>query len=344
MKTFSKHQILGTAGIITLLASGFFFAWWMATGRFIQSTDDAYVAGNITAVASKVPGYIARIEVRDNQLVKAGDVILRLDNRDYTAVVAQSQARVTSSKSRLESIRSSIVMQRSIIQSAGETWQAAQLETLKSQRDSIRYERLAASSAISQQIKDNALLDYRRMAARERKAASDYQAEKQRLAVLSAQEDTARATVEEARSGLAQAQLDLEYSVVLAPIDGRVANRNARTGSWVASGTHLVSLVPNSALWIDANFKEDQIAGMQPGMRAEIRVDILKGKVFHGHVESLSPATGASFSLIPVENATGNFTKIVQRVPVRIVPDANYELMRVLRPGLSVSVSVNEKS
>ncbi|EIR1100743.1 HlyD family secretion protein, partial [Shigella flexneri] len=134
-----------------------------------------------------------------------------------------------------------------------------------------------------------------------------------------------------------------QAAVVRAPIDGIVANRSAHTGSWVEGGTSLVSLVPVSELWVDANYKENQIAGMKPGMKAEIRADILKGEVFHGHIESLSPATGASFSLIPIENATGNFTKIVQRVPVRIAFDDAKELKQLLRPGLSVTVSVDER-
>lgn len=312
-------------------------------GRFIRSTDDAYVGGNITIVASKVSGYISRIEIRDNQLVKAGDIILSLDDRDYRAAVAQSQAKVSRSEACLESIRASITMQQSVIASAGENWHAAKLEAQKSLRDSQRYERLAKSAAISQQIKDNARLDYQRMIARERKAANDYQTEKQRLKMLSVQLEAARANLREEKSALDRALLDLESSVVRAPITGIVANRRARIGSWVTGGTQLASVVPVSGLWIDANFKESQIAGMKPGMKAEIRADALHGYVIHGYVESLAPATGSTFSLIPVENATGNFTKIVQRVPVRIAIDKTDELAGSLRPGLSVTVSVNER-
>ncbi|MCE9890810.1 HlyD family secretion protein [Kluyvera intermedia] len=202
---------------------------------------------------------------------------------------------------------------------------------------------MAKSAAISQQIKDNARLDYQRMIARERKAANDYQTEERRLTVLSAKLDAAKAGLVEAKSKLDQALLNLEYTVVRAPITGTVANRRARIGSWVAGGTQLVSVVPVSGLWIDANFKESQIAGMKPGMKAEIRADVLRGNVFHGYVESLAPATGATFSLIPVENATGNFTKIVQRVPVRIAIDKTDQLAQILRPGLSVTVSVKER-
>ncbi|WP_423244437.1 HlyD family secretion protein [Citrobacter portucalensis] len=342
MMFFKKH-LISAMGIICLIAGVIFYGWWLMSGRFIQSTDDAYIGGNITVVASKVSGYISQIEVRDNQLVKAGDIILRLDDRDYRAAVAQSQAKVSRSEASLESIRASITMQQSVIASAAETWQAVKLDVQKSLKDSQRYELLAKSAAISQQIKDNARLDYQRMIARERKAANDYQTEKQRLTMLSAQLEVARASLKEAKSTLDRALLDLEYTVVRAPITGTVANRRARIGSWVAGGTQLASVVPSSGLWIDANFKESQIAGMKPGMKAEIRADALHGKVFHGYVESLAPATGATFSLIPVENATGNFTKIVQRVPVRIAIDKMDELARILRPGLSVTVSVNER-
>lgn len=234
-------------------------------------------------------------------------------------------------------------MQQSIIQSASETWQAVKHEEQKRLRDTERYEKLAQSAAISQQIIDNARFDYQQVAAKERKAANDFLVEKQRLAVLSAQEENVRTSIEEVQAALTQALLDLEYTLVRAPIDGIVANRSAHTGSWVEGGTSLVSLVPVSELWVDANYKENQIAGMKPGMKAEIRADILKGEVSHGHIESLSPATGASFSLIPIENATGNFTKIVQRVPVRIAFDDAKELKQLLRPGLSVTVSVDER-
>ncbi|MDU7306814.1 MAG: HlyD family secretion protein [Escherichia coli] len=265
----SKKQLIGVVAIGILLAGVVFFIWWVSKGRFIQTTDDAYIGGNITTVASKVSGYISAIEVRDNQSVKKGDIILRLDDRDYRANVARLEAKIKSSKANLESIQATIAMQQSIIQSASETWQAVKHEEQKRLRDTERYEKLAQSAAISQQIIDNARFDYQQVS--------------------------------------------------------------------------LVSLVPVSELWVDANYKENQIAGMKPGMKAEIRADILKGEVFHGHIESLSPATGASFSLIPIENATGNFTKIVQRVPVRIAFDDAKELKQLLRPGLSVTVSVDER-
>lgn len=343
MMIFFKRHLTRTVGIICLVVCAIIYGWWLINGRFIQSTDDAYVGGNITVVASKVSGYISRIRVGDNQLVEAGEIILTLDDRDYRAAVAQSQAKVSRSKANLDSIRASITMQQSVIASAGEAWQAEKFDAQKSSKDSQRYELLAKSAAISQQIKDNARLDYQRMIARERKAANDYQTEKQRLTMLSAELEAARASYREAKSALDRALLDLEYTVVRSPITGTVANRRAREGSWVAGGTQLASVVPVSGLWIDANFKESQIAGMKPGMKAEIRADVLHGKVFHGYVESLAPATGSIFSLIPVENATGNFTKIVQRVPVRIAIDKADELARILRPGLSVTVSVNER-
>lgn len=344
MKFLTKKQRVVFLGIGPLAIGAVILSWWIISGRYIQSTDDAYVGGDITSVASKVPGYISRIMVKDNQMVNKGDIIIYLDDKEYRAVVSQAQAKLAQSKARLENIYASILMQHSVIQSAVGNWQAVKLESQKIQQDSRRYDQLAKSSAISQQIRDNTRLDYQRMLARERKADSDYQTEKLKLAVLETQEKTARASVEEAQSGLARSQLDLEYTVVRAPINGIVANRKARNGSWVAGGTQLVSLVPVSGLWIDANFKENQISGIKPGMRAEIHADILKSQVFYGYVDSVAPATGASFSLIPVENATGNFTKIVQRVPVRIALDSNNTLMNLLRPGLSVSVSIDDKS
>lgn len=344
MRFLTKKKQVITWGIGALAIGAVILSWWIVRGRYIQSTDDAYVGGNITSVASKVPGYISRIMVKDNQKVNKGDIIIYLDDKEYRAVVSQAQAKLEQSQARLENIHASVLMQHSIIQSAANNWQAIKLESQKIQQDSRRYDQLSKSSAISQQIRDNTRLDYQRMLARERKADSDYQTEKLKLAVLEAQEKTARASVKEALSVLTRSKLDLEYTVVRAPINGIVTNRKARNGSWVAGGSQLVSLVPANGLWIDANFKENQISGIKPGMRAEIHADILKSQVFYGYVESLAPATGASFSLIPVENATGNFTKIVQRVPVRIALDSSNSLLNLLRPGLSVSVSIDEKS
>ncbi len=264
----SKKQLIGVVAIGILLAGVVFFIWWVSKGRFIQTTDDAYIGGNITTVASKVSGYISAIEVLDNQSVKKGDIILRLDDRDYRANVARLEAKIKSSKANLESIQATIAMQQSIIQSASETWQAVKHEAQKRLRDTERYEKLAQSAAISQQIIDNARFYYQQAAARSAKPQR-FPVEKQRLAVLSAQEENARASIEEVQAALTQALLDLEYTLVRAPIDGIVANRSAHTGSWVEGGTSLVSLVPVSELWVDANFKENQIAGMKPGMKAE---------------------------------------------------------------------------
>lgn len=210
----SKKQLIGVVAIGILLTGVVFFIWRVSKGRFIQTTDDAYIGGNITTVASKVSGYISAIEVRDNQSVKKGDIILRLDDRDYRANVARLEAKIKSSKANLEGIQATIRMQQSIIQSASETWQAVKHEEQKRLRDTERYEKLAQSAAISQQIIDNARFDYQQVAAKERKAANDFLVEKQRLAVLSAQEENVRASIEEVQAALTQALLDLEYTLV----------------------------------------------------------------------------------------------------------------------------------
>ncbi|KJM61069.1 hemolysin D [Pluralibacter gergoviae] len=340
--SLSKKNLIKLAAALALLAACALLAWWLLSGRYSESTDDAYVGGDVTAIASKVPGYIAAIGVKDNMRVSKGEVLLSLDDRDYRAAVDQARAEVATRLGALESVRASLAMQRPAIAAAAAAQQAAELEAQKIFGDSRRYQLLAKSAAISQQIKENTQLEYRRLRAQVVKAQADTQTEKQRLAVLAAEESRAQGKLDGARAKLAQAQLNLSYTVIKAPFDGIVGNRSARAGSWAAGGAHLLSLVPVSGLWIDANFKENQLAHMRPGMRAEVRADILRGNVFYGRVESLSPATGASFSLIPVENATGNFTKIVQRVPVRIVLDDDPQ-GQLLRPGLSVTVRVDEK-
>ena len=231
-----------------LLAGLAIFCWWQTDARYIQSTDDAYVGGNITAVSTRVPGYITHIDVADNQLVKKGDVILRLDDSDYRAVVRQFDARLKKNMANLDSIRADLAVQHSVIRSAGADQQAAELAALKSQLDSQRYDLLAKSAAISQQIKDNTRLDTRRLIARQRKTQNDVITEMKRLEGLAAREKMAEASVEEARAELEQARLNLQYTVVRAPIDGIVGNRHARTGSWVSGGQQLASLVPLSGL------------------------------------------------------------------------------------------------
>ena len=327
-RTRKKSALLLALAIGGIAAAGYGYYWWH-TARFMPSTDDAYVGADISAISAKVSGYIHTLAVQDNTQVKKGDLLVQLDNRDYLAAVDQATGEVAAQQAALSDIAATRQLQLATIAGTHASLLAAQAVTLKTTSDQRRYSALASSSAVSQQIRDH---------------AQDKTVAERQLQVLDAREQQAKAALTQAQAGLAMAKLNLEYTEIRAPFDGVVGNRRAWSGSYVSSGTQLLSLVPAQGLWIDANFKESQLANMKPGQEARIVADVLPGRTFNGHVGSLSPATGSRFSILPAENATGNFTKIVQRVPVRIVLDGDASVLGLLRPGLSVTVTVDERS
>ena len=273
-----------------------------------------------------------------------GDLLVLLDKRDYLSARDRAAGEVSAQQAALSDIAATRQLQLATIAGTQAALLAAQAVTQKTTSDQRRYSALASSAAVSQQIRDHAQADYHQAIAEEGKSRADKAVAERQLQVLAAREQQARAALAQAQAGLAMAQLNLEYTEIRAPFAGVVGNRRAWSGSFVSSGTQLLSLVPAQGLWIDANFKENQLANMRPGQAASIVADVLPGRTFNGHVGSLSPATGSRFSLLPAENATGNFTKIVQRVPVRIVLDGDAAQLGLLRPGLSVTVTVDERS
>jgi len=338
-----KMLSLTVAGAVVLGVAGYGVYWWQ-TARWTESTDDAYVGGDISAISSKVSGYIQQLAVQDNMPVKKGDLLVRLDDRDYQAAVNKARAEVDAQQAALADITASRQLQQAKIDGEAASLAAAMAVTEKTANDNRRYNALVASSAVSAQVRDNASADYRRAQAEQVKAQADKTVAQRQLAVLDARQKQTEAALEQATANLALAKLNLSYTEIRAPFDGVVGNRRAWSGSFVSSGTHLLSLVPETGLWIDANFKENQLATIRPGQTATVVADVLPGQTFKGHVVSISPATGSRFSILPAENATGNFTKIVQRVPVRIALEGQGATLDVLRPGLSVVVTVSQKS
>ncbi|HEY6431925.1 MAG TPA: HlyD family secretion protein [Acetobacteraceae bacterium] len=336
---------LGLVGLALLGAAG--LAWyghyWWAVDRFIDSTDDAYVGGEVTVIAPKVAGLIATIPITDNQIVHAGDLLVKLDDRDYRAALARSEAQVAGEQATLADLDATEHLQHALIAEAAAGIAAADAETVRARDDQARYRILAASSAGSVQSFQKADADYKQALAAADKAHAVLQAAQIQLAVIDARRQQAVAALAAARAERESARLNLDYTELRAPIDGAIGNRSARVGAYASVGAQLLSIVPARGLWVDANFKENQLARVRPGLPATVVADVLPDQVFHGHVASLAPATGAEFSVLPPENATGNFTKIVQRVPVRIVLDGNASALGRLRPGLSVTVSVDER-
>jgi membrane fusion protein (multidrug efflux system) len=337
---------LGLAGLALLGAAG--LAWyghrWWTVDRFIDSTDDAYVGGEVTVIAPKVAGLIAAVPVTDNQIVHAGDLVVKLDDRDYRAALARTEAQVAGEHATLGDLDATGRLQQALIAEAAAGIVAADAETVRARDDQARYRILAASSAGSVQAFQKADADYKRAVAAADKAHAELQAAQLQLAVLDARKQQAEAALAVARAERETARLNLAYTELRAPIDGAIGNRSARAGAYASVGAQLLSIVPARGLWVDANFKENQLARIRPGQPAAVVADVLPDQVFHGHIASLAPATGAEFSVLPPENATGNFTKIVQRVPVRVLLDGDASLLGRLRPGLSVTVAVDERT
>ncbi|MEJ0052000.1 MAG: HlyD family secretion protein [Methylovirgula sp.] len=341
----SVKRLVLYAGIMAALttAGWYGYDWWRA-GRFIESTDDAYVGGDITPIAPHVSGFIAKIAVTDNQHVAAGQLLVELDDRDYRAAADHAQAVLDQHKAALNGLHAQYALQQSTIAKVAADLDAKKAQAIFAKDDAARYRHLALTDAgTSQDAQRSVALDQQSRAA-VASAQASLEAAKQQLAVLDANIGEAQAAVAQATADLDTAHLNLGYTVIRSPIEGFVGNRAAQIGSYVAQGAYLLTIVPARGLWVDANFKEDQLAHMGPRQRANVIADILPGHVFHGHVESLSPGTGAVFSVIPPENATGNFTKIVQRLPVRIALDPDDSSLVRIQPGLSTTVSIDTRT
>ena len=347
-KTLSKRNLkwilyAGVAGFLALSAARYGYDWW-SVGRFIESTDDAYAGGNVTPIAPHVPGFVAQIVAADNEYVRAGQPLIRLDDRDFRAAVDRATAIVAARQATLASLEAKESLQQSAIRQAKADLDGKAAQAAFARADNFRYRELALSSAGSRQNAERATALDEAAQAGVASSAAGLDAAKQQLTVLDADIAEARAAVAEAQADLRAAELNLSYTEIRSPIDGYVGNRAAEVGAYVSGAAYLVTIIPAHDLWVDANFKEDQLGRMAPGQAATVVADILPHYVFHGHVASLAPATGATFSVIPPENATGNFTKIVQRVPVRIRLDDRDAMLRALRPGLSTTVSVDTRS
>ncbi|MBP0598175.1 HlyD family secretion protein [Herbaspirillum sp. LeCh32-8] len=335
-----KYAILAIAA----LAAVAWLAHWLAVGRYIESTDDAYVGGDITVIAPKVAGNIDQVLVKDNQPVRAGELLVKLDERDYQAALAKARAAVAAQEAAIANLEAERKLQESVIEQGRAGVAASVAETVRARDDQARYQSLSAKAAVSVQSAQKADADYKQAQANGQKAQAALNAAQRQLDVIATQKQRAAAALQQAQAEKNLAELNLAYTELRAPVDGVIGNRRARVGAYATVGAQLLSVVPAQGLWVDANFKESQIAHMQEGQAVIIKADVLPGEEFHGRVQSLAPATGAQFSVLPAENATGNFTKIVQRVPVRVALDAEAARLGKLRPGLSVTAEVDQRA
>ena len=334
-------RVLLIAAIAAVIALIFWFIHYETRGKYIEGTNDAYIRADSVTVSPKISGYVDQVYVGDNQDVKAGQPLVRIDPRDYRAATAQYRAQMDVAEANAENVRAGIREQDAAIEQARAQLAASRADAAFAAGEVARYAPLAESGAETRE-KLSTLRNQATQAAKTAAAqAAALDSAERRIASLKAQVRQARAQGEGAQAQLAAADVNLSSTVVRASVDGRVGDKGVRIGQYVQSGTRLMSVVPLSAIYITANFKETQIGLMRAGQPATIKVDALPGIGLHGHVESMSPGTGAEFSLLPPQNATGNFTKIVQRVPIRIAIDAGPEARRVLVPGLSVTVDVD---
>ena len=329
------------AALILIVILMILFIRYETHGKYIESTNDAYVRADAVTISPKVSGYVERVFVSDNQDVKAGAPLVRIDPRDYRAQLLQSRAQVGVAAAASENARAMIHEQEGAVDQAAAQLAAAESDAQFAAAEVARYTPLAASGAETREK----LASLRNQATQAEKNAAAQRAAllvaERRVASLRAQERQAAAQREAAQAQLTAAGINLGSTIVQSSVDGRIGDKSVRVGQYVQSGTRLMSVVPLAQIYITANFKETQIGHMRPGQPARIRVDALDGIELRGHVQSVSPGTGAEFSLLPPQNATGNFTKIVQRVPVRIALDAGPEARKVLLPGLSVTVNVD---
>jgi membrane fusion protein (multidrug efflux system) len=329
-----------TAGAVAIACA----ARWWTVGRFIETTDDAYVGGDVTEVAPHISGFIGVIAVADNQYVHAGQLLIQIEPADFEAAHRRALARVAQVRASVADLEAKIVLQRSLIAQAQASLAASRDRARFDAEDAARDRELARSGAGSVREEQRSATAYQAAQSAALAARARVRASREQVAVLGAALRQARASLEEARAGLRTADLDLGYTRIRSPIDGYIGDRSAQVGAYVTAGTQLLSVAPARGLWVDANFKEDEIGRIRRGQPATIIADADRGHVFRGHVVSLAPATGAVFSIIPPQNATGNFTKIVQRVPVRIALDGADGTLGILRPGLSTTASVDTRA
>jgi membrane fusion protein (multidrug efflux system) len=330
-------------GVLILAASAGGWYWW-THGRFVETTDNAYVESDISSISPKVAGYIHRLNVVDNQQVRAGDVLAVIDDRDFTARVGQAKAAVAGAQAAIVSTDRKIDLQAALIEQAAAAVESAEAERARAQPEYERYKKMVATNIVGKSDYDRTAADLRKAEAELVRAKAELTAARGQLVVLQAERDEALARLEQDKAALAVAEIDLDNTILRAPVDGVVGNKAVEVGQYVRAGSQLMAVVPLPEVHIVANFKETQLERMRPGQRVEISVDAYPDVTLQGSIESFAPASGAVFSLLPPENATGNFTKIVQRVPVRVAVDQDVARQGLLRPGLSAVVSVDTRT
>ncbi len=335
--TLSKSAIAALAVAIMLFAGA---AYGLVGAGRVGGTDNAYVRGDVTPVGTKVAGLIREVLVSDNQEVEAGEVLFRIDDRDYRARVDQARAELAGRRAEIASLDRSLALQAASVRQAAAAVAAAGAEARHARRELARIGALRSEGWVTRARGDEAVAAAEKAAAQVSGAEAGLGGSRDQAEVIESRRPQLLAAIEAAQAALRLAEIDLESTVVRAPADGRVAERQVRKGQYVRPGTQLIALVSRD-VWVVANFKETELRGIRVGEPVSVVADALPGHRFTGRVQSLSPASGAQFALLPQDNASGNFTRIVQRIPIRITLRAGEPGLEALRPGMSVKVRRN---
>src|ERR1700730_7791950 len=332
------NALLLLAGVVVTLFITRWDVWVGASVR--QVTDDAYVRGDITPLSAKIEGYVRRVPVVDFQRVKAGDLLIEIEDDDYRARAAQAEADLHGAEAAIENLKARKAAQHAQVTEAEDAIKATQADVERTRLEAARQRTLLATTFGTRQRVEQADAEAERFAATLARNQAQLEAQRRQLAVLDTQEAQLRADAKAKQAALDLAKINLGYTRILAPVGGMVSERGVRDGQYVHAGSQVIAVVPLDNVWVLANYKETQLTHVAIGQRAEIRVDTFPGVVITAIVDSIAPASGAQFSLLPPDNATGNFTKVVQRIPVklRIAPDN--PLSGKLRPGMSVIATI----
>ncbi|MDR9804085.1 HlyD family secretion protein [Rhizobium hidalgonense] len=343
-KRRGRGLLLGATAVVLIAAGAYYGHDYWTVGRFHVSTDDAYVKADNTTVAPKVSGYLAEVLVSDNQVVKAGQPLARIDDRDFKAALDQASADVAAAEATLNAKQASLDIQQSAIAAARATVEVDRANETFAEQNNKRYSNLATSGYAPLQTAQQAASQIAAAQATIVRDSASLDAAVKQVDLLNAELAQAKAALARSQAVQHQAELNLSYATITAPVDGTVGNRTLRVGQYVQAGTQLMAVVPTSAVYVIANYKETQLTDVRAGQPVEIEVDTFPGRTYRGRVDSLAPASGQEFALLPPDNATGNFTKVVQRIPVKIVLDGDAAMSGDLRPGMSVQPSIDTKN
>ena len=342
-RAVTKRAVLALALALGVAGAADLGYGYLTTGRYLETTDDAYVKADSTIIAPKVSGYISEVLVADNEPVKAGQVLARIDDRDFKAALNQAHADVAAAEASVRNLNAQIQLQEPLIQQQAAEVDAAEANLKFAEQERSRYDELMKSGSGTVQRAQQTDAALRAQTAQLQQGKAGLIAANKKIEVLDTERAKAVAQLDHARAVEQQAALNLSYTQITAPVDGTVGARTLRVGQYVQAGTQLMAVVPLDAVYVVANFKETQLTHVRNGQPVEVRIDSFSATRLKGHVDSLSPASGLEFALLPPDNATGNFTKVVQRVPVKIVLD-DQSLRGLLRPGMSAEPTVNTKA